>query len=240
MKKSPIIILHGWGLSREKFAPLGELLEKKGYTVFTPDLPGFGKSTPPPRPYHLSDYADFLRDYMRKNSIVNPVLIGHSFGGRVSLKYQMLFPKTINALILTGTPGYTPVPRKKLFIFVAIAKIGKFFLSLPVLNLLQENIRRWYYYVVGARDYYRAQGVMREVFKNIVQEDLASTMTTIVVPCALVWGEDDVITPVWIAKRMNTIIKGSKLIVIPEADHGVSYKSPERFVSAIGDFLKTL
>ena len=158
----------------------------------------------------------------------------------MSLKYQTLFPKTIRAIILTGTPGYTPVPRQKILVFVAIAKIGRFFLSFPLLIPLQENIRKWYYYLVGARDFYRAQGIMRDIFKNMVQEDLVPCMTCVGVPCALVWGENDRITPVWIAKRMNTAIVDSKLIVIPDADHGVSYKSPERFIAAIEHFLKTV
>jgi pimeloyl-ACP methyl ester carboxylesterase len=240
VKKPPIVILHGWGLSGERFAPLRQLLEKHGYTVFAPDLPGFGKTDPPLRPLHLSDYAEFLREYMQKNNIVNPVLIGHSFGGRVSLKYQKLFPKTIRALILTGTPGYTPVARKKIIIFVTIAKIGKFFLSFPLLIPLQENIRKWYYYVVGARDFTRAEGVMREIFKNIVREDLVSCMESIQDPCLLVWGENDRITPLWIARRMNTVIGGSQLVVIPDIGHGVPFQQPHRFVEAIENFLKTI
>jgi pimeloyl-ACP methyl ester carboxylesterase len=240
MPKPPIIILHGWGLSREKFTVLKDILAKRGYVVYAPDFPGFGTSEIPKKPLHLSDYADFLHTYIVKNKIKNPVLIGHSFGGRVSLKYQMMFPNSIRALILTGTPGYTPVARKKIMVSIALAKIGKFIFSMPPFNFLKERVRGWYYYLVGARDYYRANEVMREIFKNIVQEDLLAPMNAVTAPCMLVWGKDDIITPVWIAEKMHETIHHSVLSVIPETGHGVSYKQPEVFADSIKQFLATL
>lgn len=240
MGKPPIIILHGWGLSASRFTSLKDLLITRGHAVYALDLPGFGTSKIPTTSLYLSDYADFLHTYIVKQKIQNPVLIGHSFGGRVSLKYQMVYPKTVRALILTGTPGYTPVARKKILVSMALAKMGKFFFSIPPLNLMQEKIRSWYYYLVGARDFYRASGVMRDIFKHIVQEDLQIPMKAVSVPCALVWGEEDSITPMWVAKKMHEIIKGSTLTIIPKTGHGVSYKQPEQFVEAIDSFLKTL
>lgn len=240
MKKQPIIILHGWGLSGERFGPLASLLSKEGYETYAPDLPGFGTSATPKRAYVLGDYASFVHSYMAAKHIQNPILIGHSFGGRVSLKFQMLYPAESKAVILTGTPGFTPVPRKKLVFFVAAAKIGKCFFQLPILNIIYDSVRKWYYYVVGARDFYRAQGVMRDIFKNIVQEELETSMRAVGVPCLLVWGALDRITPVWIAEKMEKTITGSRLVVIPDCDHGVSYKMPEVFVKAINPFLRSL
>lgn len=235
-----LIILHGWGLTASRFAPLANVLTKKGYRVFVPDFPGFGTSPMPTHPFTLSDYADFLGAYIHTHKLQSVVLIGHSFGGRVSLKYAMSQPSELFSLILTGTPGYTPIPRKKLLLFILLAKIGKFFFSMWPLTLIQEKIRLWYYYVVGAREFYRAQGVMRETFKLIVQEELTSAMQQVRVPCLLVWGALDSITPLWIAKKMHTIIKNSELIIIPDRDHGVPFKDPNTFVTNIEDFLRTL
>jgi pimeloyl-ACP methyl ester carboxylesterase len=67
MEKPSIIILHGWGLSGEKFTGLQHELASLGYRVFAPDLPGFGKSIVPSRPYYLSDYVDFY-GYLCKNT----------------------------------------------------------------------------------------------------------------------------------------------------------------------------
>lgn len=235
-----IVILHGWGLSSKRFEVLGAALRKKGYNVFVPDFPGFGETSAPPIPYSLSHYVEFLKMYIRKNKLNDVVLIGHSFGGRVSLKYCMDSPKELRALVLTGTPGFTPVPRKKLMVFILLAKVGKFFFSLWPFSLLQEKIRLWYYWLVGAREFYRAEGVMRETFKLIVQEDLTPTMARVAVPCLLVWGSLDQITPVWIARKMHECIRGSQLVVIADRDHGVPFKDPATFISHIEPFLKKI
>lgn len=235
-----VIVLHGWGLSADRFAPLRIRLGKKGYRVFVPDLPGFGKAAPPSTVVDLSFYVRFLHSYIRKQAIKRPILIGHSFGGRIALKYQYTYPDDVDALIFTGTPGFTPIPRKRLTFFIAFAKVGKVISSIPPFSFFQKNIRRWYYYLVGARDYYRATGVMQGTFKKIVQEELSQYMKTIHVPCLLVWGENDRITPLWIARRMKESIKGAVLSIIPDANHGVSYKCPDVFVSVIVPFLTTI
>lgn len=236
--KSPIVILHGWGLSGKTFTPLADALKKRGHRVFAPDMPGFGEAAQPEKPLTLADYARFLDGFLRKMKIEHPILVGHSFGGRVSLKYNELHPKNVRAFVLSGTPGFTPIPKKKLLLFIALAKVGKFLFSIPPLSLLQDAVRRWYYYVVGAKEFFRAEGAMRETFKNIVKEDLVTAMEAVDIPTLLLWGEYDIIVPVAIAQRMRQVIAGSELVVIPEADHGVPFKQPEVFTSYIERFLK--
>lgn len=238
--KPAIVILHGWGLSAARFAPLTRALRKKGLRVYVPDLPGFGNSAMPKRPYTLSDYVLFLISYIRQHNLKRVILIGHSFGGRITLKFAGTRPQELAAIVLTGVPGVTPVPRKKLLLFIMFAKIGKFFFSVWPLSMLQEKIRPWYYWFVGAREYYRAEGVMRETFKHIVKEELVSSMRQVSVPCLLVWGAQDQITPVWIAHTMHETMKDSLLVLIPNRDHGVPYKDSELFVKHINTFVSSL
>ena len=192
----------------------------------------------PGRPYTLSDYCDFLHEYLAEKKLLKVVLIGHSFGGRVALKYSDVYKDGVAGLVLTGTPGVTPVPRKKLFLFIFLAKIGKVFFSIWPLSLIQEKIRLWYYYLVGAREFYRAQGVMRETFKNIVKEDLLPYMKRVAAPTLLVWGATDQITPLWIGNKMHEEIRSSKLVVIQDRGHAVPFKDPDLFVSHIEEFLQ--
>lgn len=238
--KPSIVILHGWGLSASRFAPLAKVFAKKGYRVVVPDFPGFGKSKMPARPYSLSDYSAFVHSYLGKKKLSRMILLGHSFGGRVALKYCDMYGNDLAGLVLTGTPGVTPVPRKRLFLFIVLAKLGKLFFSIWPLTLVQQKIRLWYYYLVGAREFYRAEGVMRETFKKIVKEDLMQYMKRIDVPTLLVWGALDAITPVWIGERMHKEIKRSKLVIIPNRDHGVPFRDPGLFVSYVEEFLRSL
>jgi pimeloyl-ACP methyl ester carboxylesterase len=81
---------------------------------------------------------------------------------------------------------------------------------------------------------------MREIFKFIVQEELTTPIASVRIPCALIWGSLDQITPVWIAKKMHDAITNSSLTIIEDADHGVSYKKPKEFSEYVDTFLKSL
>lgn len=240
VNKDVIVVLHGWGLSGERFASLSEDLRNLNYHVLNPDMPGFGKSELPEKPLALKDYAYFLHEYLLRHKIKNPILVGHSFGGRVALRYQEMYPKSTRALILSGTPGFTPIAKTKLLLFIFLAKFGKQIFSLPIFSKFQESVRRWYYYFVGAKEYFKANGAMRETFKNVVREELVTSMKVVVAPCLLVWGENDIIVPSYIAEKMIKVIKNSKLVVIPGVDHGVPFKQPKLFVEAIKEFLENL
>jgi len=240
MKSTDIVILHGWNLSGERFQPLAQELSGQKYRVFTPDMPGFGSEPSPKRAWHIVDYAEFIREYVKKNHMHNPVLIGHSFGGRVALKYAQLYPTEIQALVLSGTPGFSPVPKKKFFFYLFLAKIGRIVFAIPPLNLFADWARRWLYYVAGAREFLHAKGTMRDTFKHVVQEDLIPAMESIHTPCLLLWGEYDVIVPVSIARRMQEVLYRSKLLIIPEEGHGVPYKKAGVFAGHVCEFLRTL
>ncbi len=240
MKRQPIVLLHGWGLSGNTFGPLVDELNRRGHRVYILDFPGFGASQMPEQALSLSDYVEFLSIFLKKHKIEQPVLIGHSFGGRVALKYQQLYPKSTRALILTGTPGFTPISRKKLILFILMAKIGNAFFSLPPFSLIQGVVRKWYYYLVGARDFYRAEGVMRGTFKRIVAEDLTISMRSVTVPCLLLWGKADTIVPISVAYKMKEAIPGAKLEIIEESDHGVPYRNPKVFADHVETFLRAI
>ncbi len=222
--KHPVVILHGWGLSADRYDGLISELRKQHLTTYALDFPADEK-----KPLTLSDFVTFLHAFLEKHKIKKSVLIGHSFGGRVALKYQWEHPGEISALILTGTPGFSSIKKK---IFIPIAKFGKFFLP-------SDRLRTWYYNLVGAREYNKAQGAMKETFKNIVSEDLVQYMKAVRMPTLLVWGREDRITPLWIAYKMQKTIQGATLKIL-EGDHGVSYKDPKKFVGAIYDFLFSL
>lgn len=237
MKKPDIVLLHGWNLSGEKFAPLTDALVSRGYRVFAPDFPGFGKEPSPKRAWHVVDYAEYFEEYCKKHAINNPVLIGHSFGGRVALKFTHIYPERARMLILSGTPGFSPVKPKKLLLFFILAKIGRLLFAIPPLSFFSDWAKRWLYYVAGSKEFFKAEGTMKDTFKNVVKDDLVPAMESIKIPTLLLWGEYDLMVPVSIAQRMKQVIYKSELIVIPESDHGVPYKMPDEFATYVVNFL---
>ena len=82
----PLFLLHGWGCNGEIFNQLKPFLTQY-FQVFTVDFAGFGKSEEPQSVWGVEEYTRSLEAIVRQEDIENPILIGHSFGGRVSIVY---------------------------------------------------------------------------------------------------------------------------------------------------------
>lgn len=236
--KRPLVILHGWNLSAAKFIPLSRELKKLGYRIYVPDLPGFGKNEMVGKPLNLVDYAIFVEAYLKKHKLAKAVIIGHSFGGRIALKMAAAKNGNLAALVLTGTPGFLPVPKIKVLFFMLLAKIGGLFFSLPIINRLAKVMRKILYKTAGASDFYHTKENMRQTFKNIVREELFEYMKGIKLPTLLLWGRDDRIVPLAVAFRMLKTISRAQLQIINEARHGAPWTHPEEFSRHLDHFLK--
>ena len=99
--KNTIVLLHGWGQNIEMMQPLGNLLADN-YHITIIDLPGFGKSKEPEVALSVMDYTDIVHRLVEKLNIKKPTLIGHSFGGRISICYGATYE--VEKLVLCGAP----------------------------------------------------------------------------------------------------------------------------------------
>ena len=242
----PVVFLHGWIKDCKKYLPLYKyFLEEQKYCVFIPDMPGFGKSDEPESVWDLNDYVELVDGFIEKvrqeNSIplVNEtIIIGHSFGGRVAIKYAVKYPEKVSKLILTGAAGIKhrlTIKQKILFI---IAKVGKILFSLPGISRLQKSAQKILYRVANVKDYYQASPKMKDIMKNVLEEDLTSYLEKIKPATLLVWGKLDKTTLLSDGKTMNQKIKNSKLIIIDDANHSLPYQKPKEFTKSIFEFLK--
>ncbi|MFI5425751.1 alpha/beta fold hydrolase [Aeromicrobium sp. UC242_57] len=92
-----IIALHGWGRSRHDWSPV--LPHRNALAV---DLPGFGASPAPDTAWTTAEYADALAPVLA--AYTSPVLVGHSFGGRVAVQVAARHPGLLGGVLLTGVP----------------------------------------------------------------------------------------------------------------------------------------
>ena len=238
MDNLPIVILHGWNLSASKFEPLVKLLKEKKFAVYCPDLPGFGHKRQINKVLRLEDYSNFLNQYLSGNNLAKIILICHSFGGRVGLKFLSKNEHSVKKVIFTGVPGFTPVKRIKVIFYAYLAKLGRLFFSLPLVNRFSGYARKVIYKMAGAMDYYHTDESMRETFENVVTEGLVDYMKAINIPALLIWGEKDAVVPPEVAQKMNRVIKNSRLQIINGVGHGLPYTHPHKFFLAVRQFLK--
>ena len=242
----PVVFLHGWIKDCKKYSPLyNYFLEEQKYSVFIPDMPGFGKSAEPKDVWNLDNYVELVDKFIEKVCWQKPkegeqkiIIIAHSFGGRITIKYSVNYPEKVDRIILTGAAGIKhrlTIKQKILFI---IAKVGKILFSLPGISRLQKSAQKILYRASGVKDYYQASPKMKDIMKNVLEEDLTSYLEKIKPATLLVWGKLDKTTLLSDGKTMNQKIKNSKLIIIDDANHSLPYQKPKEFTKSIFEFLK--
>ena len=202
-KGKDIILLHGWGQNIEMMKPLGDNFSDK-YRITILDLPGFGESDEPKNTWTIDDYELMLEDFIKELKIKKPIVIGHSFGGRLAIRYSARNP--IEKLVLFGSPCIRI--QEALPLNVRILKRLK---KLPGMNKIGEYMKQY----IGSRDYKAASPVMRQTLVEVVNEDLSKYAKEIEEPTLLIWGQNDTEAPVAEAKELEKIMIDAALIILP-------------------------
>lgn len=234
-KKLPILLLHGWGKEGQAYSKFCALLQKKGYEVYSPDMPGFGLEKLPKSVLTLSDYVEFVKKYLQQKNITKVIIIGHSFGGRVAAKFAVIYPEYVEKIIFTGAPLIKRRLSKKKRLISFFIKMTKTIEPL-VPSVLMTRLRKSVYLFLGEFDYYKA-GPLKETFKQIIGEDVSPVLPKISVPVLLIWGEDDTLVPVSDGREIAKLIPGSHIVVLPHETHKLPYENPQRFFNAVETFL---
>jgi pimeloyl-ACP methyl ester carboxylesterase len=221
---SVLLLLHGWGCSAGTFKDLQTALAAK-YRVVAVDFPGFGRSEEPEAVWGCAEYAHWTQQFIQKLSIDAPVVLGHSFGGRIALvlNSRIRIPK----LILTGGAGLatTNHSQKK-----AIAKLLPSFLK-------KGRLREFLIHIAGSEDYKNASPKMREVLKKILAEDLSAFAEKITSPTLLIWGANDRETPVTMGAALHALIPSSTLEIMEGCGHYAFLDNKPVFLDLVNNFL---
>lgn len=201
--KKDIVLLHGWGQNICMMRPVGDLFQDN-YRITILDLPGFGESMEPKDVWTIEDYSEFLDEFLTEVKVKNPILIGHSFGGRISICYSATHK--VEKLCLFGSPCIRK--RKEL---TNKEKLFKKIKNLPGMGQISEIAKKY----IGSRDYKAASTKMRQILVNVINQDLSEYAKKITAPTLLIWGENDQEAPLEEAKELETIMKDAGLIVLP-------------------------
>ncbi len=218
-----IVLLHGWGQNIQMMQPLGNNFSDR-FRITILDLPGFGESQEPEVAWNIDKYELFLEEFFKKTNIKKPIMIGHSFGGRLAIRYSARNP--ISKLVLFGSPCIRI--QENLSLGVKILKKLK---SLPGMNGIGEYMKKY----IGSRDYKAASPVMRQTLVNVVNEDLSKYAREIEEPTLLIWGDHDMEAPLNDAKELEKIMVDAALIVLPGTHYAYLENLP-RVVAILNNF----
>ena len=219
-----IVLLHGWGQNIEMMKPLGDPLSNE-YKITIIDFPGFGESEEPKTAWTIDDYSEMLGEIIKKLNIKKPILMGHSFGGRVAIRYSA--NNKIEKLVLFGSPcirKQQPLSLK--------TKVLKKLKTLPGLDGIGEKMKKY----IGSRAYKAASPMMRQILVNTVNEDLSEYAKKIEEPTLLIWGDNDTEEPVEEARELEKIMIDAGLVVLP-GSHYAYLENLHQVINIINTFL---
>jgi pimeloyl-ACP methyl ester carboxylesterase len=236
---APVVLLHGWGCDLRTLDSINRFLTPH-FKVYALDFPGFGRSQTPTTPWGTAEYTTFVKDFLTSLNIENPILIGHSFGGRIILRLAKEI--AIRKIIITGGAGMR-LPQEgkskttwKTYCF----RWGKSiinFLPFPENkkeNLLDTFIKKFKF---GSADYQAASPMLRKILVKVVNEDLREFLPYIKTSTLLIYGENDTATPLAHARIMEKEIADAGLVVIKNAGHYAFLEKSSEFLAIVGSFL---
>lgn len=215
----PILLLHGWGANLDLMLPLAERLGPLGYCVHTLDLPGFGQSVPPPAPWAVNDYTQFILRFLDDQGLRKVHLFGHSFGGRIGLVLGAEHPDRLIKMALADSAGVRKPPSAAVQVRLQAYRATLNVLRTIRLQAQAERLRSWYGHWFGSADYQATQGVMRETFVRVVNQNLLPFAARVQVPTLLFWGDRDTDTPLWQGKLLERTIPDAGLVIWEGAGH---------------------
>lgn len=233
----PVLLLHGWNSSFDVYKGIFAALKDRCRLVAL-NFPGCGKSDTMESPWNLDDYCQFVLKFMKELGLENPIMIGHSHGGRVILKMAASGLANPPKIVLLDSAGLIPKKSAKQKFRAKSFKVIKRVLTLPVIKNYSESLldkaRRHY----GSADYNAAPEVLRKTMVSLVNTDLRNIIHNISCPTLLIWGENDTATPLSDAKIIESLIPDAGLCVIEGAGHYSFCEQPYKTAAILNSFIK--
>ena len=225
-----VLALHGWGRRGSDFK---ECLHD--VPSLAPDLPGFGASPPPEHVLGAGGYAEIVADVLADFE-EPPVLVGHSFGGRVAACLATKMPDAIGPIILTGAPlvraGAAPKPTLSYRVMRSLNKVG----IVSDKRMEAERQKR------GSADYRAASGVMRGIMVKVINESYEQQLREVQSQVLLLWGRSDREVPVSVARMAADVIRqaggSADLRVLDGVGHFLPTEAPDALRKAIDSLLE--
>lgn len=232
----PLILMHGWGCDHSTVRSIAATAALT-HTVYNIDFPGFGASEEPAEVWGVERYTRLIEALVKAEKLESPVLVGHSFGGRVAILFASR--NKADKVILVDAAGIKPRRTLKYYLKVYSFKAGKKFWELILgkekaqARIDRMRARR------GSSDYAGASPMMRRILSKVVNEDLTDRLPLISAPALLIWGENDTATPLSDAKKMARLIPDSGLVSFPGCGHYSFLDNPAQFRAVLSSFLKS-
>jgi pimeloyl-ACP methyl ester carboxylesterase len=259
-----VLLLHGKNFSGFYWEPTIEFLAKQGYRVIAPDQLGFGASSRPDIHYSFHQMADNTKALLNHLGIQQVDIIAHSMGGMLGVRFTLLFPETVEKLVLENPLGLEDY--RKLVPPVSLQQ--QYAAELSQTDEKMRDYQKTYYpgswdpeyeayvqdqaSVLGTGEYPRDAWSSALTYQMIYEQPIIYEMGDISRPTLLIIGQDDRtivgknrLPPGLqsvagqypeLGRKTQAAIKGSTLVEVPDCGHIPHIQKPEQFRNAVAKF----
>ena len=221
----PIIILHGLMGGLGNFEGFISHFPKLGYKIFMPELPIYTTSL---FDTNVKYFAKFINNFIKFLKLEKVILVGNSLGGHVGLLHAKLFPEYTKALVLTGSSGLyenamgDTYPKRGDYNFIKKKTEDVFYSpNIATKEVVDEVFK-------SVNDRTKVIKILA-MAKSAIRHNMAKDLPNIKTPIALIWGENDKVTPPEVAKEFNNLLPNSKLFWIKKCGHAPMMEHPNKF-----------
>ena len=225
-KGKSMVFLHGWGQNIQMMKFISDYFQDN-FDLIVVDLPGHGESSEPESALEVVDFVNIIHKFLEEINVKNPILVGHSFGGKISLLYASMYPT--EKLVLFA-PSFK-VEKTKLTLKQKVLKAAK---KIPVLNKLEGFAKKH----IGSSDYRNASPVMREILVNSVNTDIREDIKKISASAILIWGSEDNQVDIESARELESIMRDAGLVIYEGYTHYAYLEDKIRTVNIMKSFLE--
>ncbi|WP_202319598.1 alpha/beta fold hydrolase [Archaeoglobus neptunius] len=237
----PLVFIHGWTANMNFWREQRRHFSNRMLFI---DSRGHGRSDKPAdkKYYEFENFVSDVECVIEDAGLERFVLIGHSFGTMISMKYCVEYPEKVLALILIGGGARIRTFHKYGYpLAKIIARIAYIPSSRIVANMSfgknAGDLKEWGWMEAMK---HTPQHSALNVYRTLTKIDLRKDASRIDKPTLLIVGESDAMLPVSKSAELNRIIRDSKLVVIPDAGHCVMLERPDDVNEAIDSFLSTV
>ncbi len=231
----PLVLLHGLFGALSNFKPLIEYF-RHHYKVVVPMLPLLEMDI-----LHTSvgGLAKFVNKFLDAKDYQGVHLLGNSLGGHVGLVHVLKHPERIKSLILTGSSGLfengmgDSYPKRGDYEYIKKKTELTFYDPNTATKELVDEV----YGIVNNR--LKAIKIIA-LAKSAIRNNLGEELKEVKLPTLLIWGNNDTITPPFVAKEFNKLIPNSELHFVDKCGHAPMMEVPDEFNAILHKFLKKL
>lgn len=232
-----LVLLHSLGRTAYSWSEVLPALGEK-HAVYAIDMMGHGDSDKPSRDYTMEDYGRSVVEFMEAMKLASATLIGNSIGSTIAVIAVANNPQRVDKLVLVGCPFRQTAQERREAIETARTQYDEAGSPLP---RSLEDLKQTYVHVnEELRSKVNTERAKAGVWAwkallALNSYDAAPALAKIACPTLLIFGEKDMLR----AKEevLKALIKGSKLVITPDAGHLPQVDNPTAFLKAVLPFL---